>query len=220
MEKSKEQQCCHEDKKDDNLKIGRPRKNKKITNGERRKLRMIKKEGIKVSGRNEASQIKNLNTAIKKQVKKNNLLENTLAMLSSNDFVHPYAHLKNADEAITQFCDTCRKKFTLINKTESIQDCNLEWCDLYARRWGKAFVRQLPELHTVRNNSTGKMLLKYKGMQNIHSVQLPKSCIQLKCSTCIQSSPIDGQKTKRYKKNMREECLSCPLFPFRAEQKE
>ena len=220
MEKSKEQQCRHEDKKDDNLKRGRPRKNKKITNGERRKLRMIKKEGIKVSGRNEASQIKNLNTAIKKQVKKNDLLENTLAMLSSNDFVHPYAHLKNADEAITQFCDTCRKKFTLINKTESIQDCNLEWCDLYARRWGKAFVRQLPELHTVRNNSTGKMLLKYKGMQSIHSVQLPKSCIQLKCSTCIQSSPIDGQQTKRYKKNMREECLSCPLFPFRAEQKE
>lgn len=220
MEKSKEQQYRHEDKKDDNLKRGRPRKNKKITNGERRKLRMIKKEGIKVSGRNEASQIKNLNTAIKKQVKKNDLLENTLAMLSSNDFVHPYAHLKNADEAITQFCDTCRKKFTLINKTESIQDCNLEWCDLYARRWGKAFVRQLPELHTVRNNSTGKMLLKYKGMQSIHSVQLPKSCIQLKCSTCIQSSPIDGQQTKRYKKNMREECLSCPLFPFRAKQKE
>ena len=181
---------------------------------------MIKKEGVKVSGRNEASQIKNLNAAIKKQVKKSDLLENNIAMLSSNDFIHPYAHLKNADEAITQFCDKCRKKFTIINKTESIQDCNLEWCVLYARRWGKAFVRQLPELHTVRSNCTGKLLIKYKGIKDNHSVHLPKSCIQLKCSTCIQSSPIDGQQTKRYKKNMREECLSCPLFPFRAEHKE
>ena len=34
MEKSKEQQCRNEDKKDDHLKRGRPRKNKKITNGE------------------------------------------------------------------------------------------------------------------------------------------------------------------------------------------
>ena len=30
MEKSKEQQCRNEDKKDDHLKRGRPRKNKKI----------------------------------------------------------------------------------------------------------------------------------------------------------------------------------------------
>ena len=220
MEKSKEQQCSNEDKKDDHLKRGRPRKNKKITNGERRKLRMIKKEGIKVSGRNEASQIKHLNTAIKKQAQKNDSLKTSFFMLSSNDFIHPYAHLKNADEAIKQFCDNCRKKLTFINKTEGVQDCNLEWCSLYARRWGKAFVRQLPELHTVRNNSTGKLLLEYKGIQGIHSVQLPQMCIELKCSMCIQSSPIDGQQTKRYNKNMREECLSCPLFPFRPEQKE
>ena len=130
-------------------------------------------------------------------------------MLSSNDFIHPYAHLKNADEAIKQFCDNCRKKLTFINKTEGVQDCNLEWCSLYARRWGKAFVRQLPELHTVRNNSTGKLLLEYKGIQGIHSVQLPQMCIELKCSMCIQSSPIDGQQTKRYNKNLREEWLSC-----------